>query len=192
MSREVKEGFTVNDRRFIDRAAGGNGHDHEAELPPADLEEQTGPAAAVPAGEIERLRAALADLQDTKQRVSRDLERQLELHRSRVLEELLPVLDNLERTIAAAGPAPSPFVDGVKLVHGQFLNALRKFGLERRSALGERFDPRCHDAIAVVPVSDAHQDGVVVSEIEPAYVVGDRVIRPARVQVGRAGARPSS
>jgi molecular chaperone GrpE (heat shock protein) len=177
MSREEKDGFVVHDRRFI------SGADDVAEGLPAERS---------PSDDVERLRTALADLEETKQRVSRDLDRQVELQRARVLEELLPVLDNLERTIAAAGESPSPLVDGIRLVHGQFLNALRKFGLERVSALGERFDPRRHDAMAVVPVSDAHQDGMVVSEIEPAYVVGDRVIRPARVQVGRAGARPTS
>ena len=74
----------------------------------------------------------------------------------------------------------------------QFLQALGQFGLERRSSLGERFDPRLHDAIAVIPVADAQQDGMVVSELEPAYVVGERVIRPAKVQVGRAADRPES
>jgi molecular chaperone GrpE (heat shock protein) len=70
-------------------------------------------------------------------------------------------------------------------VHSQFLAALIPFGLERVSAIGERFNPSIHDAIAIVPVDDPGQDGVVVAEAEPAYRVGGRLVRPARVSVGR-------
>jgi molecular chaperone GrpE len=140
--------------------------------------------------DVEQLRTALAELEDAKQRVKRDGQRQIELMRSRVLEELLPAIDNLERVIQAA-PA-GPLGDGVRLVHQQLLDALAKFGLERRSAVGARFDPHLHDAVAVVPVDDAQKDGVVIDETEPAYMVGDRVVRPAKVQVGRAAVRTAS
>jgi molecular chaperone GrpE len=186
MTREEKEGFVVRDRRFwVDDEE----RDQEAESAPPPA-----PAPAPPAIDAETLRAALADLEDTKHRVRRDAEKQLELQRARVLEALLPVLDNLERSIAAAdgkGAEVTGFADGVKLVHQQFLAALTTFGLERRSAVGSRFDPQLHDAIAVVPVTDPSQDGVVIAEMEPTYLVGDRVIRAARVQVGRAP-NPSS
>ena len=188
MTREVKDGFVVRDRRFWvddeERAA-------QAAGPPEDAAPEPTPQPAIDA---ETLRSALADLEDTKHRVRRDAEKQLELQKARVLEALLPVLDNLERSVAAASGKSAEvtaFADGVKLVHQQFLAALSGFGLERRSAVGERFDPHIHDAIAVVPVTDPLQDGVVLAEMEPAYVVGDRVIRAARVQVGRAP-NPSS
>ena len=108
--------------------------DLETPLPKAKAETET-PAPVVDA---ETLRTALAELEDAKRRVARDAERQLERQRAQVLEALLPVLDNLERSIAAAsaaGTAPG-LVDGVRLVHGQFLSALAGFGLERRSAVG--------------------------------------------------------
>src|SRR5262245_14981014 len=184
MTKEIKDGFVVHDKRFwVD--------DEEREADQAAAPE---PAPAAPSIDAETLRAALADLEDTKSRVRRDAERQLDLHRGRVLESLLPVLDNLDRSIAAAESAKNvdALLQGVKLVHAQFLAALAGFGLERRSAIGQRFDPRLHDAVAVVPVPDARQDGLVVAEIEPAYVVGDRVIRPAKVQVARAAERPAS
>jgi molecular chaperone GrpE (heat shock protein) len=143
--------------------------------------------------DVETLRTALAELEDAKLRVRRDAEQKLEMFKGQVLEKLLPVLDNLERSIAAGeGRAGGPWLDGVKLVHAQFLAALADFGLERRSAEGARFDPRMHDAVAVVPVLDPALDGVVVGETEPGYWVGDRVIRPAKVQVGRSAARPPS
>ncbi len=143
--------------------------------------------------DVETLRTALAELEDAKLRVHRDAERKLELYKGQILEKLLPVLDNLERSIAAAeARAPGPWLEGIELVHAQFLAALTEFGLERRSAVGDRFDPRRHDAVAVIPVLDPALDGAVVAETEPGYYMGDRVIRPAKVQVGRAAARPRS
>jgi molecular chaperone GrpE (heat shock protein) len=146
--------------------------------------------------DVETLRTALAELQDAKRRVERDAERQAEILRRQVLERLIPVLDNLERSIAAAEDRLSaetrPLLEGMLLVHGQFLRVLAEFGLERVSALGQRFDPGRHDAVAVVPISDPSRDGFVVNEIEPAYELEGRVIRPARVEVGRYGRRPSA
>jgi len=186
MSKERKDGFVVHDRRFWAEGA----EDEAAEEPPTLIDEQAPPPHAI---DPEVVRAALADLEEAKRRVRRDSEKQVELMRGQVLESLLPVLDNLERSLAASeGASLEALRGGVKLVHAQFLAALAPFGLVRRSAIGERFDPRLHDAIAVIPVSDPRQDGVIVSELEPAYVVGDRVVRPAKVQVGRAADRPTS
>jgi molecular chaperone GrpE (heat shock protein) len=184
MTREIKDGFVVRDRRYWVDDEERDAEEVQAPSPP-----EAPPPPAAPAIDAETLRSALADLEETKHRVRRDAEKQLELQRARVLESLLPVVDNLERSLEAAaggGPDVKAFAEGVRLVHQQFLNALGNFGLERRSAVGERFDPRLHDAIALVPVNDPLQDGIVVAEMEPAYVAGDRVIRPARVQVGRA------
>ena len=158
----------------------------------ADYAEPEAPAApsepSTRSVDVETLRQALAELEDAKQRLRRDNEREVERLRGRALEALLPVLDNLERSISAAESSRNveALLDGMKLVHGQFLAALQPFGLERVSAVGSRFDPQVHDAIAIIPVTDPAQDGVVVAEIEPAYRVGGRIIRPAKVQVGRA------
>jgi len=177
MTKEQKDGFSIHDKRFWVE-------DEEREA-----DERAPAAAAPPAIDPEVLRSALADLEEAKRRVRRDADKQIELMRAQVLESLLPVLDNLERSMAAAaeGGSVGALLGGVRLVHSQFLAALAPFGLSRKSAVGERFDPRLHDAVAVVPVADAREDGVVVSELEPAYVVGDRVVRPAKVQeIGRA------
>src|SRR5215475_4616477 len=174
MTKEQKDGFSIHDKRFW----------VEDEERDANPQAPAGPPPIDP----EVLRSALADLEEAKRRVRRDADKQIELMRAQVLESLLPVLDNLERSMAAAadGGSVAGLLGGVRLVHSQFLAALAPFGLSRKSAVGERFDPRIHDAVAVVPVADAREDGVVVSELEPAYVVGERVVRPAKVQVGRA------
>jgi molecular chaperone GrpE (heat shock protein) len=187
MSEDKKEGFVVRDRRFwVDADAPVSTEEGDA----AEASSPETPTDPEPAPSVERLRLALAELEDTKLRVRRDGEKQLDHLRGRVLEALFPVLDNLDRCIAAADDQDGSLLEGVKLVRTQFLGALAPFGLERISAVGARFDPRLHDAIAVVPVEDTAQDGVVVAEMEPAYCVGERVIRPAKVQVGRAADRP--
>jgi molecular chaperone GrpE len=144
--------------------------------------------------DVETLRSALAELQDAKLRLQRDADRQVELLRARVLEQLLPVLDNLERCITSTRhqEQDTALLEGVRLVQLQFLRVLADFGLERVSAVGERFDPTKHDALAVVPTEDPNEDGVVVAEIEPAYKLGERVIRPAKVEVGRSARRPQA
>ncbi len=163
---------------------------------PFDLDPDGQPAPEAPSPQevatrpvdVETLRQALAELEDAKQRLRRDNDRELERLRARVLDALLPVLDNLERSIDAAESSRNVqgLLDGMKLVHGQFLAALAPFGLERVSAVGSRFDPAVHDAVALIPVADPAQDGVVVAETEPAYRVGGRIVRPAKVQVGRS------
>jgi len=163
---------------------------------PYELDPDGGPAPEAPSAaevatrsvDVETLRQALAELEGAKQRLRRDNDRELERLRARVLDALLPVLDNLERSISAAESSRNvqALLDGMKLVHGQFLTALEPFGLERVSAVGSRFDPAVHDAVAIIPVADPSQDGVVIAETEPAYRVGGRVVRPAKVQVGRA------
>ena len=180
MSEEKKEGFVIHDRRFW--VSPEEEREEEPISPPPTRAEV----------DVEQLRAALAELENTKSRIRRDAERQIELLRASVLESLLPVLDDLERSLSAAESSRSvdALIDGVRLVHAQFLRTLLGFGLERVSTLGERFDPRVHDAVAVVPVEDAAKDGVVVGELTPAYKLGERVVRPAKVQVGRTADRP--
>ena len=140
--------------------------------------------------DVETLRTALAELQDAKVRMARDADRQLDLLRAQVLEKLIPVLDNLERCLHASREEV-PLLEGVRLVHLQLLRVMADFGLERVSAMGQRFDPVKHDALAVVPIDDPAKDRVVIRELEPAYVFGERVIRPAKVEVGRSARRPT-
>lgn len=109
----------------------------------------------------------------------------LELRRARegLAAELLPVLDNLDRSIAAGGA--DPMVQGVRQVRAQLEGVLRNYGLERFEAVGTRFDPRLHDAVAMIDVPEPARDGVVVDQLEAGCRVGDRVLRPAKVAVGK-------
>lgn len=139
------------------------------------------------AAEMSSARKALRELEAAKARVERDAQQAADELRGKLISELLPTLDNLDRTIAAAeqnGEAPS-VVEGVRLVRSQLAGVLARYGVERIDAKHQRFDPRIHDAISIVPVSDPSAHEVVVDQIEPGYRFGDRLLRPAKVVVGR-------
>jgi molecular chaperone GrpE len=131
---------------------------------------------------------ALRELEAAQARVERDARRVHDETRSKLVAELLPVLDNLDRTIRAAtdhGDA-SAVVDGVRLVRAQLEGVLRGYGIERIDAIGVPFDPSVHDAIQVAPVRDPRHHAIVLDQAEPGYRLGDRLLRPAKVVVGRA------
>ena len=98
------------------------------------------------------------------------------------------MLDNLDRAITAAreGDAPADALQrGVELVRDQFLAKLEALSVHRIDALGQVFDTSSHEAVSVAPVSDAAQDGRVVAVAKEGYVIGDELLRPASVVVGR-------
>ncbi len=126
---------------------------------------------------------ALADLEAAKARVARDAARMREELSAELVGELLPVLDNLDRSIAAGGD--EAVLQGVRMVRAQLAGVLDKYGLERFDALGDVFDPRVHDAMSVADVEGRALDGVVIDQWAPGYRMGERLLRPARVVVGR-------
>lgn len=137
-----------------------------------------------------RLARALQDLEAAKARVERDSRIVHEETRSKLVGELLPVLDNFDRAIAAAetdGDAPS-LVEGMRLVHRQLERVLQGYGLARFDTVGAAFDPVIHEATNMVVVADPEQDRVVVAQNEPGYLFGDRLLRAAKVVVGKHAA----
>jgi len=123
-----------------------------------------------------------------KERMERDRERKLDQDRVTLFEQFLVPLDNLERSISAcreAGEAET-LIHGVELVCKQFVDALSGLGLERYDPAGEQFDPEWHDAMAVMPTSDAEQVDCVVAVHEAGYRYKNQVVRPARVVVGKS------
>jgi len=83
------------------------------------------------------------------------------------------------------GEALRTLADGVRLSLGNLYRRIADLGAERIPVLGERFDPRVAEAVDTVAISDEAQDEKVVQEVRAGYRIGDRVLRPARVRVGR-------
>ena len=131
---------------------------------------------------------ALLELEAAKARVERDAGKVHDETRAKLIAELLPVLDDLDRTIRAAaerGTEPA-LLEGTRQVRSQFERVLAGYGVERIDALGTRFDPSVHDAIGVTPVASMANHGIVLDQVHPGYRFGERLLRPARVVVGEA------
>lgn len=132
----------------------------------------------------ERHLRAVADLENYKKRAQKEKEEVQKFGVSKLLEDLLPVLDNLDRALASA-PPDDPLVAGVKLVRSSFEQALGKHGVKAFSALGQPFDPARHEALMQVPTADA-APGTVVMEHARGFTLNDRLVRPAMVGVAVA------
>jgi molecular chaperone GrpE (heat shock protein) len=130
---------------------------------------------------------ALRSLEATEARLERNARREAEETRGKLVQELLPVLDNLDRTIRAAqgGRNDPALLEGVRMVRQQLDGVLRGYGVERIEAIGQRFDPAVHEAIGMIAVDDPQRHGAVVHQAEPGYRMSGRLLRPARVSVGK-------
>jgi len=163
------------------------------ELEPTANDTSPGEAAAHggPAGPAEPDRQdalrALRSLEATEARLARNARREVEDSRGKLIQDLLPVLDNLDRTIRAAQASRSDpaILEGVRMVRQQLEAVLRGYGVERVDALDQRFDPGLHEAISVTPVGDPRRHGVVLDQAEPGYRFAGRLLRPAKVTVGK-------
>ena len=193
----------VDRRRF--RADGDPLPEGEAASDPTPASPEAGAQAAEPderdariasqqARIDELLRAYAALVEDNKsfrQRQEREKVRVIDAERASIAQALLEAADDLERALSAVGSADvkgkaiENLVEGVRLSLGALHKRIAELGAERLSVAGLPFDPRLAEAVDTVPVADADQDGCVVQEIRPGYRIGDRVLRPARVRVGR-------
>ncbi|MBM3217506.1 MAG: nucleotide exchange factor GrpE [Candidatus Rokubacteria bacterium] len=135
----------------------------------------------------DRLLRALAEADNTRRRAQRDREDAVRFAAETLVRDVIPVIDNLDRALDAARAAgeSSAIVDGVDLIRREFLKVLERHGVTRYSALGERFDPNHHEAIARVVSLDKEPD-TVVGETVPGYSLRGRVLRPAQVAVAAA------
>ena len=139
---------------------------------------------------FEQLRAQLQrETDETRQRLNRAADERAQREKANFITALLPVADNLQRAIEAAenGSSFEAVIDGVRGTANSFESALAAAGVEPIAAVGAPFDPELHEAVDTVGV-EAKQDGTVMAEYSRGYKMGDRLLRPARVQVGRAQA----
>ncbi len=171
--------------------------DHEGKVA-SDLEELT--AQAQKAQEyLELAQRTKADFENYRKRAARDAAAAQERGVLKLARELLPAIDNLDRALeaveatgvsqagdggeaGAGNDGAQALVSGIKLVHSDLIAALTRAGIERFSPEGEPFDPQRHEAVAQQPVEGAQQ-GTVVEVYQRGYLLGDAVIRPARVVV---------
>ena len=156
-----------------------------AEAEPAFAEAEA-PGAETAAAEMEdRLRRALADLDNLRKRCDRELARARMTERAGVMSAWLQVVDHLELAASYARDSADPISQGVQVVLDEALAVLARLGYPRFEDVGERFDPFRHEAVSTVE-SDA-PPGTIVTTIRPGYGSDEQILRPARVVVAREG-----
>ena len=142
-----------------------------------------------------KYKAATNEFDQTRERLRREVTKDIDREKRKVLITFLEVLDNLDRAIEASrdastdNPGVLNLLKGVKMVRQQFLTTLQSYGVERIEASGELFDPNFHDALSTVLVNEADRENVVIDIVKPGYQVNDEVLRPATVTVGKLAPR---
>jgi molecular chaperone GrpE len=196
------EGVRVTDRRrvrFWDAAPEGEGDETAATEEPASLKpkyveelEARTRAAEQKAQDVQsRFEQVRAELQretdEVRRRLSRNADERAAREKAAFLSSLLPVVDNLRRALAAAegGGSLESLLEGLRGTISGFDSVLAASGVEPVAAVGERFDPELHEAVDTTEV-EPERDGLVTAEYARGYRAGGQLVRPARVQVGRA------
>ena len=128
----------------------------------------------------------LAESENARKRIRQQSEESVRIQRESILRDLLPIIDNLERALAAArdGTDPKTILDGVQMTVRALLDFLRTQGVTPVASVGQAFDPARHEAVDHVP-SDVHPPNTVVDEFHRGYQIGERILRPARVSVAK-------
>lgn len=159
---------------------------------PLDHTTDTADAAARERDELkERLLRLTADFDNYRKRTDRERRELSEYAAADLIKEVLPVLDDIERAVSApieAGPGAerlASFRDGLGMIHRQFLEVLRRRGVEALEVVGQDFNPEWHEALAKEPLN-GRREGEITAEIRRGYRLGSRLLRPAMVKVAQA------
>ena len=136
---------------------------------------------------LELAKRTKADFENFRKRVAADLQTAALRGKAEVARDVVPVLDDLERALQAAGLDPEGdsedgLAHGVILVFRGLRETLTRYGIEAVDPKGERFDPNLHEALSTQP-AEGTESGVVVEVVQKGYRMGDQLIRPARVVV---------
>lgn len=193
--------FKVEDRRHWARAAEADADATEAEPAPASthptvVEEYRRRAENAEQKLLDYISAfkqAQTEHEQFRERLARDVDRKVALQFGALVGDLLDSLDDLNLALAhvEGGPQAAPLAEGVRLARDRFLSALEKSGVVEVELNGAEFDPNVAEAVRVDPVDDPTLDGKVTETLRAGFRLGDRVIRPARVAVGRHGKKNS-
>jgi molecular chaperone GrpE len=175
-------------RRDDHRRAGPGAVEDMLPVAPSEAEEADLLAARTAELEAEvrdlddKWRRAMAELDNSRKRQVRDLDRERAGERARVVGQLLPIVDNLDLALEHARADPKALAEGVRVVRDQAVAAVERLGFGRHDEVGVPFDPVRHEAMGTVATSDVAR-GTVVRVVRPGYGNGDTQLRPAGVIV---------
>ena len=128
------------------------------------------------------------NLEETKRRLERDAEQRIKALRGEFAGPMMEVFEALERSLLAAqGTTDSQaMLQGLEMLRTLMMRKLKDLGIERIETVGAAFDPAVHEAVAVTQVEDSAQNNVVMAELSPGFSCDGRLVRAAKVQVGKA------
>lgn len=124
-----------------------------------------------------------ADFANYKRRTEAQKTEYVELGVKKIVNDLLPVLDNFERALDSIGEKDSTY-DGILMIKNQLTDVLKKEGIVEMKALGEEFDPTYHHAV-LTEDSDEYDSGYVIEVLQKGYLINDKTLRPAMVKVSQ-------
>ena len=148
-------------------------------------------------GELEKLKMeaadykdkylrALAELNNTHKRVSKEKEDFAKYAASGVVNRLLPILDNFEMAVKAAPEGlDKGFISGVVMIKNNLYETLKREGLEKIDSNGKKFDPLRHEVVGTVETDDDKMDGVIAEELRTGYSFKGITLRPAMVKISK-------
>ena len=151
-----------------------------------ELQEQLSQAQARAAEYLDQARRATADLSNARKRMQREMDEVRASASERVLERLLPVVDDVERAFAnvPADQGDSDWVNGFRMIQRKLWSLLETEGVTTVPAAGLPFDPAIHYAITHEE-AEGFEDGQIIAEVAPGYRLNDKVLRPAMVRVAK-------
>ena len=121
---------------------------------------------------------------ETRQRLNRSADERAAGEKAKFISSLLPAMDDLNRAIEAENAPREAILEGIRSIAASFQSALTSAGVEPISSVGEQFDPELHEAVDTEETA-REMDGKVIAEYSRGFRMGDRLLRPARVKVGR-------
>jgi len=183
---------------------GKNNSSEKSEKQPADISSAKKTPHRKPRGELAKLKKKIiefeqeleksrdrylrfaAEFDNYRKRTRKEFQQLIESAEEKLIFELLPVLDNLERVISQdhSELAVKEFIDGIKIITNQFSEVLKKAGVEPFESVGKEFEPNLHDAMMQVD-GDGAEPNIIVQEIEKGYMIGSKVLRHAKVTVAK-------
>lgn len=176
-------------------AATDEGTEGDAAEKAPETEEKAEPEQSAEEAESERYMRLMAEFQNFKKRAAKEKSDIHAFANERIVNDLLPVLDNFERALGGESEgagAETPemseevknYAKGMELICGQLRTALEKAGLKEIAALGEDFDPAFHNAVMTESLEE-FEDGKISKVLQKGYTLNDRVIRPSMVAVNK-------
>ncbi|MCP4675524.1 MAG: nucleotide exchange factor GrpE [Deltaproteobacteria bacterium] len=134
----------------------------------------------------DRLMRTAAELDNVRKRSRRDVKEAASRGHAEVLREILPAIDSLDLALKSSDSegVEGGIIEGVEMVHRQFLSATERFRLKPIKCVGEIFDPNFHEAVAQIS-SEEHEAGEIIEEMRKGYLLGERLLRAAMVVVSK-------